>query len=216
MRYRDEDSCESVECGPDEVDPDGAGPVGLGPAEPGQADHSQPYRQLATPNINTLISVVRTHPGGEPDVVDERVDVRGGEVGEGEQSGEEHGGHRGGSVHLDPGYIHTYWLGTGLLCVHLYHGEEGRQLALTSPGVEQAGGGEEDPIDSPGGGQCHEHRDGGGEQRAVLSGGERLHNHLSIVIDHISLLSSIPDSPRPRPPSRGAPARSAWCRKRRL
>ena len=73
--------------------------------------------------------VVSGYPGGEPHVVDESEDVRGAEVGQGEGGHDEH---PGGGGHLGD----------------LDHGEAGRQLALPRPRVEQAGGGQQDPVNT--------------------------------------------------------------------
>lgn len=60
-----------------------------------------------------------THPGGESDVVDQRKDVRRGEVQHRQQRHDEDGRRRGEPLDLD-------------------HGENLRHLALAGAGVEQA------------------------------------------------------------------------------
>ena len=84
-------------------------------------------------------------PGGEADIVHQGEDVGRAEVAEREEGGEEDSRSRS---HLGG----------------LEHGENLRHLTLHTSGVEQSGGGEQDPVDSTKTGHCHEYRDEDGER----------------------------------------------------
>lgn len=121
----DEDRGQQVEDREEDVHLDRAGQVRLLPSQPGQTQNGRADTQLKVgrrtefnPN-NPKFEVMSTHPGGESDVVDQRKDVRRGEVQHRQQRHDEDGRRRGEPLDLD-------------------HGENLRHLALAGAGVEQA------------------------------------------------------------------------------